>query len=68
MSVAQTTQAMRPRLVMLRVWEAQWEQMLSQPDNQPVPILPGDWIVEHPSGWLEKLTRRELDDRYELAS
>ena len=57
--------AIKPRTQCLTAWQAQWEQMLSQPDNQPLPILPGDWIVEHPSGWIEKLTQRELDERYE---
>jgi hypothetical protein len=30
-------------------------------------VTQGDWIVEHVSGWIEKLTRQELDERYEPA-
>ena len=55
-----------PRRQKVTVWEAQWEEFLTQPNFQPLPILPGDWIVEHPSGWLEKLTLEELHDRYEI--
>lgn len=56
-----------PRKVKLAVWEAQYEETLSNKDNAPIMVTAGDWIVEHPSGWIEKLTRQELDDRYEPA-
>jgi hypothetical protein len=55
----------RPRPYPLIVWEAQWEDTLTNKDNAAIMVTVGDWIVEHPSGWVEKLTRAELDDRYE---
>ena len=60
-------QAYRPRQYPVVVWEAQYEETLSNKDNQPVMVTQGDWIVEHVSGWIEKLTRQELDERYEPA-
>ena len=58
---------MHPRQDKVTVWQAQWEETLSNKDNQPIFVTQGDWIVEHPSGWLEKLTQQELEDRYEPA-
>jgi len=60
-----TEKRMRPRNQTVIVWEQQYEQIFSQPDNSPIEATRGDWITKHPSGWMEKLTRRELDDRYE---
>lgn len=64
---AQGKAVYRPRPLDLKVWEAQYEETLSNKDSQPIYVTAGDWIVEHPSGWIEKLTRQELDERYEPA-
>lgn len=57
----------RPKQDKVVVWEASYEETLTNKDHQPIYVTVGDWIVEHPSGWIEKLTRQQLDDRYELA-
>ena len=60
-------QTFKARQYPLVVWQATYEETLSNKDNAAVMVTAGDWIVEHPSGWIEKLTRQELDDRYEPA-
>lgn len=66
--ITKETAAMwRPRPLDLKVWQATYEETLTNKDNQPIYVTQGDWIVEHPSGWIEKLTRQELDERYEPA-
>lgn len=56
-----------PKRLTVKVWMVRYEETLSNKDSQPIYVTAGDWIVEHPSGWIEKLTRQELDERYEPA-
>ena len=56
---------MRPRPEIAQVWKVQWEETVSQPDNEPLMLIPGDLVVQYKSGWMEKLTEQQLLERFE---